>query len=829
MNFFKIRQTGRVGQFLCPAVLILMGISVSGCGTPKAEWKPGEVPLKTRWTGEVSPADVLSEYPRPQMVRQDWLNLNGLWEFAVISRDVEKPDRFDRKILVPFPVESALSGVCERINKSQKLWYRRSFNIPENWREKNILLHFGAADWETGIWVNGQKAGFHRGGYDSFFFDITTFLEKGASQELVVAVWDPTNEGGQPVGKQKNEPGGIFYTPTSGIWRTVWMEPVPTTHVRSLRLGTDKEKGNLFVDVEIFGPITDIELKVSVNAAGHSVAEAKGLPCDILEIIIPEARLWSPDDPFLYDLEVSLVGRDERDVDSLKSYFGIRGVSVGKGDDGINRLFLNKRPIFMLGPLDQGFWPDGLYTAPTDEALRYDLEVMKKMGFNMVRKHVKVEPERWYYWCDKLGLLVWQDMPNGGNKTREDKQNFELEMERVIRNLINHPSIVMWVPFNEGWGQYDSARMVQKIRELDPSRLVDHASGWHDRGIADVVDIHSYPEPRSPQPEILRAAVLGEFGGLGLNIPGHTWKKGWGYDLLQDRENLINRYEQLFSLLLPLIETPGLSAAVYTQITDIETENNGLITYDREIIKIPLAYAGLAHKGYFPPRMKGKSRIFIDSIRVDLACFRQGAKIFFTTDGTEPQRYSLLYTKPFILENSAVVKTRAFWDNGAESRVASYNIERVSPIGASEGKDFVPGLARDVYHGEWRELPDFDELSPDSRQIVEGLNIDSGIEQYFALKWQGYVRVPRTGIYVFYSASDDGSRIFIAGQQVVDNDGVHGEREKWGAVALEKGFHSVAMFYFQRTGGRMIRISVEGPGLEKQEIPSSWLFHNNRE
>lgn len=825
MVFLEEKSRFRAVHFICMIALIL----TAGCGKKQSEWKPGEIPLKTKWSEEISPSEVLSEYPRPQMVRGEWLNVNGLWEFAAASRDAGKPVRLDRKILVPFPVESSLSGICERITENQRLWYRKSVKFPEGWRGQKILLHFGAADWETEVWVNGERAGLHRGGYDDFTFDITSFLIEGDSQEILAAVWDPTDRGGQPAGKQRTEPGGIFYTPSSGIWRTVWMEPVPEAYIRSIRLTAKPKQGKLLLDAETAGLSTGSMLNAEVFAGNHHVASAKGPAGKTIEISIPDPRVWSPGDPFLYDLELTLAGEEAASTDRLRSYFGMRSVSVGKDEKGVTRLFLNGDPVFMLGPLDQGFWPDGLYTAPSDEALRYDLEIMKEMGFNMVRKHVKVEPSRWYYWCDKLGLLVWQDMPSGKNETEEDKKQFEKELERIIRKLINHPSIVMWVPFNEGWGQYESERIVEIIREIDPGRLVDHASGWHDKGIGDVVDIHSYPEPKSPRKEEHRAAVLGEFGGLGLNVSGHTWREGWGYDLLTDRESLVLRYEQLFSRLLPLVEEPGLSAAVYTQITDIETENNGLLTYDRKITKMVPEYIRLAHRGYFPPRLKGRSRIFIDSMSVELECFRAGAEIRYTIDGSEPVKNSLLYAKPLKLEKSTIVKAGAFWDNGVESRVITYRIERVSPLRSRKGKDLIPGLCMSVFHGDWRELPGFDGLTPDSQKVVEDLELNPGMERHYALQWRGVLQVPKTGVYVFYTVSDDGSRLFIDGRQVVDNNGVHGKRERFGAVALEKGFHPLVVQYFQRTGGRMLQVIFEGPGLERQKIPSSRLFHDVKE
>jgi hypothetical protein len=574
----------------------------------EGDWQPAKGPLMTQWAKDVSSDKVLPEYPRPQMARKDWLSLNGVWQLAQAKEGEEPPIRkeLSERILVPFPVESALSGVMKH---SDRLWYRRTFKLPSTWSGKHVLLHFGAVDWETAVWVNGKRLGEHRGGYDGFSFDVTDALKEGEEQELVVGVYDPTDRGTQPRGKQVLRPRGIMYTPTTGIWQTVWLEPVPEAHITSIKVVPDVDARKVRVHVE------------AENAARYRVTvEAKG-PTDIAftsllpgkqdaELVFAAApTLWSPESPFLYDLRVALVGDDpNKHLDDVQSYFGMRKISLGKDDQGITRLFLNNKPYFMVGPLDQGFWPDGLYTAPTDEALKYDIEITKKLGFNMTRKHVKVEPERWYYWCDKLGLLVWQDMPSGDKgvasgkgeikRTAESAKDYEEELKHLIDGRRNHPSIVMWVVFNEGWGQFDTVRITNWVKEYDPGRLADCASGWNDMKCGDVHDIHVYPGPGSPKPEENRAAVLGEFGGLGLGIDGHSWSsQTWGYRGTKDRAELTRKYEQLLARVWELKEKPGLSAAVYTQITDVETEGNGLLTYDRALVKVDLERAAAVNRG----------------------------------------------------------------------------------------------------------------------------------------------------------------------------------------------------------------------------------------
>jgi len=570
----------------------------------------------TKWASQVrrgGPDNVHQEYPRPQLVRKDWLNLNGLWDYAIQPKDEPKPADFDGRILVPFPAESALSGVMKAVGERNRLWYRRTFKIPRKWSSSRILLHFEAVDWDTTVWVNDKQVGTHRGGYDPFTFDITGALKKTGLQEIVLSVWDPTNAGYQPRGKQVKNPRGIWYTAVTGIWRTVWLEPVPKAYIKSLTIVTDIDAEKVHVTTMCSDAASGYNIEAEAKDGRLTKAKGQAKVGQEITLAIKKPKLWAPDSPSLYDLKLTLNDGQGQKVDAVSSYFGMRKIEVRKDEKGINRLFLNNKPLFQYGPLDQGWWPDGLYTAPTDAALRYDIEVLKRLGCNMMRKHVKVEPRRFYYWCDKLGLMVWQDMPNGDRhiggrdpdlkRGEESARQFELELTRVIDSLRNHPSIVMWVPFNEGWGQYDTPRIVDLIKKHDPTRLVDNASGWSDRKVGDVHDIHRYPGPAAPPVEEKRAAVLGEFGGLGLPVKGHTWQdeKNWGYRTYKTRDKLTDAYVALLENLRSLIGG-GLSAAVYTQTTDVEIEVNGLMTYDRAMIKMDADRAAAANRRlYLPP------------------------------------------------------------------------------------------------------------------------------------------------------------------------------------------------------------------------------------
>lgn len=557
--------------------------------------------LMTRWAADVDTARVLPDYPRPQLVRPAWQNLNGWWQYAVRDSGAPQPDTWDGRILVPFAIESQLSRVRRPVTETERLWYRRTFRIavPPATR---VLLHFGAVDWETVVFVNGRRVGQHRGGYDPFSFDITDALHPTGAQELVVGVWDPTDAGDQPRGKQVREPRSIWYTSVTGIWQTVWLEPVPSAHVTDVDFAPDIDPSRVVVRVHASGAGDAERVSATAFAGDQEVGSVEGSVDEPLTIAIAEPRLWSPDDPFLYDLRVRLASGD-----SVASYFGMRTIAVARDSLGVRRLFLNGRPLFEYGPLDQGWWPDGLYTAPTDAALRYDIETTRRLGFNLARKHVKVEPERWYYHADRLGLLVWQDMPSARNRTSASHDEFATELRHVVDALRDHPSIVMWVPFNEGWGQHGTERYTTWLQAYDPTRLVNSASGWTDHGTGDVADVHAYPGPAIPADDERRARVLGEFGGLGLPIEGHTWlvRDNWGYRTFTDTVALGGAYRGLVRQLRFLI-ADGLAAAIYTQTTDVEIEVNGVMTYDRAVIKLPTSISTLHARLYrAPPIVRG--------------------------------------------------------------------------------------------------------------------------------------------------------------------------------------------------------------------------------
>ena len=550
--------------------------------------------LETRWAAQVTPTRVWREYPRPQLARRDWVNLNGSWTYAIAPGDAAKPATFDRPILVPFPIESQLSGAGAWVAPDQRLWYRRTFTAPPHGDDRRVLLNFGAVDWEAAVYVNGALAGEHRGGYDPFTFDITPHLRATGDQELVVAVRDPTDDGEQPRGKQVRRPRGIYYTAVTGIWQTVWLETVPTSHVTDLRIDPDLDRA--LVRVTVSGSGESVPVTVSVLDGERPIRSGSGTTGSAITIPMPSAHRWSPEDPFLYNLRVRM-GDDD-----VRSYFGMRSIAVRADAAGVRRLFLNGQPRFQFGLLDQGWWPDGLYTAPTDEALAFDIQKTRELGFNVIRKHVKVEPARWYYHADRLGMLVWQDMPSGNNRGAEAEANFERELKTVIDTLRNHPSIVMWVPFNEGWGQHATERYVAWLKGYDPTRLVNNTSGWTDANVGDVVDLHAYPGPAMPPLERNRAAMLGEFGGLGLPLDGHTWldRGNWGYRSFTSLPEMNAAYRDLLAQ-LRLHEGDGLASAIYTQTTDVEVEVNGVMTYDRAVTKLDAESIAANRRLYDPP------------------------------------------------------------------------------------------------------------------------------------------------------------------------------------------------------------------------------------
>ncbi|MDX1701459.1 MAG: FN3 associated domain-containing protein, partial [Melioribacteraceae bacterium] len=670
-----------------------------------------------------------------------------------------------------------------------------------------------------------------------FTFDITDQLNESEFQEILLRVWDPVDEGKQPRGKQVSDPGGIWYTPVTGIWQTVWIEPVSNEYINDIKItpDIDNEKVRISADVEALSD--NLNLKVRIIKSDSNIVEQTFEVNEPIELSIQNSILWSPENPFLYDLELSLI-KDDMEIDKLKSYFGMRKISLGK-EKGISKLYLNNEFYFQFGPLDQGWWPDGLYTAATDDALKYDVEVTKKLGFNMARKHVKVEPARWYYWCDKLGLLVWQDMPSGDEyidpnepdliRTEESAEQFELEWSEIIRQFYNSPSIVIWVPFNEGWGQFDTERIVEFTKEIDPTRLVINTSGWADRGVGDIHDIHAYPGPAMPDPESDRAIVLGEFGGLGLPLEGHTWQSSdnWGYRSYTNKSELTSAYTDLIRKLQGFIGR-GLSAAVYTQTSDVEVEVNGLMTYDRKVIKMDDEALHKINHGFLPPIFKSNSNIFLNSLSIEIENELQKGEIYYTLDGSDPNTKSNLYSEPIIIKNSVTIKARTYWDDGSFSTAAAKSYSKVDIFKSLEG-DFKPGIKFSFYDEgipNFTELPNFDSLMPTNEGITDIVDLSkSNKESLFTLKFEGFINLPDDGIYTFYSNSDDGSQIFINNKLVVDNDFMHGMTEKSGEIALAKGFHSFKVTFFQGEGGKGLEISVRGPDLDKQVISSKYLFH----
>ena len=597
-----------------------------------AQWSPAGKEIKSPWAEEVNPGNVLPEYPRPQMVRQAWSNLNGLWNYAITS--VEADDFTpEGQILVPFAVESSLSGVGRRITKENSLWYERTFVIPSKWKGKNILLHFGGVDWKSEVFVNGELVGEHKGGYDPFTYDITPYIKKSGKQTITVKVFDASDNSMQPRGKQCIVNTGIWYTPVSGIWQTVWIEPVGDTYIADYYPISDLQKSQITVDVQTVGAQDGDMIKVQLLEGAVGYDPQKPSQTVLAEAITVEGKAvlpvvnvktWSPDNPYLYGIRISVL-RKGKVLDTVEGYTAMRSIEAKKDSspNRYKRMALNGECLFQYGPLDQGWWPDGLYTAPCDEALKFDIVKTKEMGYNMIRKHIKVEPARWYYWCDVLGMMVWQDMPCIGdyskkqlkardediqkcvnNKWSKDsifggteceipqvwKDNYYNEWKNIMTALRGFQSIVCWVPFNEAWGQFDTPEVVKFTKEFDPTRLVNEASGGNFHFVGDIIDVHHYPTPAMNVFESKFINVLGEYGGIGYPVIGHTWEidRKWGYGKnKQSSEELMSQYKEYAEMLKVFVRT-GCAAAVYTQTTDVEGEVIGLMTYDRAVIKVDI-------------------------------------------------------------------------------------------------------------------------------------------------------------------------------------------------------------------------------------------------
>ncbi len=632
-----------------PVRALLSALSLLTCLllviAPAAEpWHPAAGPLMTAWAKEVSPANALPEYPRPTFVRTEWRNLNGLWDYAITAKaESRRPDVWTGRILVPFPLESALSGVMKPLAPDQRLWYRRQFSVPTAWAGQRLRLHFGAVDWSTEVFVDGHALGSHRGGYDAFSFELVGVITGGGEHELVVSVSDPTDTGWQLRGKQSLHPGGAFYTATSGIWQTVWLEPVPRPAIDSLRPIADTTKGVLRLTVATRTLPTAFMVRARVSAGATVVAQGEApvnteIVGDVqenlawykatsvwnsvtIELPIAGARCWTPADPFLYDLTVELAGKDGVVLDTVTSYAAMRTIAIGH--EGANTVpLLNGKAVLLNGALDQGFWPDGLYTAPTDAALRFDVEAARTLGLTAIRKHLKIEPERFYFWCDRLGLMVIQDLPSGGDGDSftdlptmpEAASVCEMERRILIQQRWNHPSIICWALFNEGWGQHDTLRQAQWAKELDPTRLIDEASGFPRHGGGDVLDCHGGIPPRDRK----RISIDSETCGYGLAVPGHSWPgKGWAtgtydaasdamtkgaYDALYVLDERAKRWytrelTDFFGFLPRESVRTGMSGNFKVQLYDLENENNGMLSYDRAVWKVDVATMAAACAG----------------------------------------------------------------------------------------------------------------------------------------------------------------------------------------------------------------------------------------
>ena len=582
--------------------IAMIALSLLATGAASAQYAPAGDKIRTPWAEQIDVNNVWKEYPRPIMERTAWKNLNGLWSYAVKPKGEAQPTKWDGEILVPFCIESSLSGVGKTLGDKNELWYNRTFTVPAQWKKQNVLLHFGAVDWKADVWVNDVKVGSHTGGYVPFSFDITQALKAGENT-LTVRVWDPTDRGYQPRGKQVCNPDGIWYTPVSGIWQTVWLEPVAPMHIENLRILPNVDANTVTVTVQKSVECPAMMAEVKVLDGGKLVAAARGINNEPVEVRMPEnPKLWSPDSPFLYDLEVTIY-KDGKPVDSVKSYAAMRKISTKRDDNGIVRMQLNNKDLFQFGPLDQGWWPDGLYTAPSYEAMIFDIDKTKEWGFNMIRKHIKVEPAAWYTYCDRKGIIVWQDMPSGDRnpewqmhqyftgtelkRSAESEACYRKEWKEIMDFLYSYPCICKWVPFNEAWGQFKTPEIAEWTKQYDPSRLVNPASGGTFYHCGDIVDLHNYPGPRMYLYDGERANVLGEYGGIGLALEGHLWQpdRNWGYVQFKNSKEVTDEYVKFGNELLKYIKQ-GFTAAVYTQTTDVEIEVNGVMTYDRKVMKM---------------------------------------------------------------------------------------------------------------------------------------------------------------------------------------------------------------------------------------------------
>ncbi|MDB4889618.1 MAG: beta-galactosidase/beta-glucuronidase [Gemmatimonadetes bacterium] len=843
----------------------LLGLAAPGqrSEAQSAAWHPVQGRLLTRWAAKVNPDSVLPEYPRPQLVRARWQNLNGLWDFAVVEKNVTRApaspvasvrggagpigalpapqaSAFSQRILVPFAPEAALSGVGTH---AERIAYRRTFSTPRMSAGERLLLHLDACDWHCTVYVNGRQVADHMGGYDAIVADVTDALRSTSSQELVVAVFDPTDAYGQPRGKQVSAPEGIWYTPVTGLWQTVWLEPVAPSSIERLSMTPDVAGKALRLTVFARGARAGQRVTAVAMANGVEVGRQSGVVGSELRVPVVEPHLWSAADPFLYDLRISL-SDGARAVDSVTSYFGMRTVGHITDAAGNDRIALNGAAVFQIGPLDQGWWPDGLYTAPTDAALRSDIEAMKALGFNMVRKHIKVESPRWYYWADKLGLPVWQDMPSGWNDSPDAQAHFVSELRQMIDGRRNAPSIVVWVPFNEKWGQFDTKRIVGIIQSMDKSRLVNDVSGWQHSGAGDIIDVHRYQGPQAMRGERGKIAVVGEFGGLGYKVAGHAWAgDSWGYGgLFPNQAALQDRYDMLVKRLYHDRDTHGISAGVYTQLTDVEVELNGFFTYDRSMLKFDTARTAAVNRG-LAPYVLPELPEFTDSVRVTIS---QGmpTDVRYTIDGSEPTLASPLYRAPFTLRGNTTVRAKSFASGRATHAPESRTEYRKVPGRASVTASVAPGIAF-AYYPDTTKEPAY-RMNWPVRFQVERPEVKPGdvaarktgvlpnfslsprdTSEMFSFRYTGYIRVPRTGVYTFTARSDDGAALWMGNDNVFWSVGQSPKTtETWGQVALQAGLHPITLGYFQAYGPMALELFIEGPGLPRQRVPDTMLFHD---
>ena len=589
---------------------LLALIVTLACWTLAGAYQVAGGHISSPWAETIDVDHVWNEYPRPLMQRNQWHNLNGLWQYAITDMQVGKPTQWDGEILVPFCLESDLSGVAKSLDQNQALWYRTTFRLPKKWNKNDqIKLNFGAVDWSAEVWVNGTRVGSHTGGYTAFSLDITGAVMRKGDNELVVRVLDATDVGYQPCGKQRSKARGIWYTPVSGIWQTVWLEPVPQAHFEHIYCHPDIKAGTVTIEALKSQPTaTKTEVRL-LDAKGKVVARAEAVMAPMLTLPKP-VKLWTPDQPNLYDIEVLLKNEKGKVLDRVRSYFAMREFGMARDSEGFMRFTLNGKPIFQFGLLDQGWWPDGLYTAPSPEAMRYDIDKTRQWGFNLIRKHVKVEPELWYAHCDRTGIIVWQDMPSGDydngqpwddwghsyyrgatvcKRSQQSIDNYYKEWGEIIGQFGAFGCIASWIPFNEAWGQFNTWSVVRWTKQRDPSRLVNPASGGNLYCCGDILDVHNYPEPKFFFADPDRVMVMGEYGGIGFPVADHTWVKSdqnWGYIKFSSSQEVTDTYVRYAGMLIDLAREHGYSGAIYTQTTDCETEVNGIMTYDRRVVKM---------------------------------------------------------------------------------------------------------------------------------------------------------------------------------------------------------------------------------------------------